>query len=115
MLEKLKKRWNITGNLQLAVILFIFSLTGITVLYARKLVFDWMGITSDTSLWIKIPAYVLVIFPLYQLLFLLFGAILGQFRFVWEFEKKMFTRFSCRKSNNGHSSEKSTPDKNKKP
>lgn len=97
MLKKLKARWNITSNVQLVLILLVFSITGSATLYVRRFIFDWIGITGDTSLWLRIPLYILIIFPIYQVLFLIFGALLGQFRFAWEFEKKMLSRFRCRK------------------
>jgi hypothetical protein len=97
MLKKLKKKWNIKSNVQLILILVIFSVTGSASLLVRKAVFSWIGITGDTSLWIKVPLYVLIIFPAYQILFLLIGALFGQFRFVWEFEKKFFSRLRFKK------------------
>lgn len=92
MLEKLKDRWNIKSNRQLAVVLLVFSLSGMSSLYVRLLVFGLLGVDFHTSLWIKVPLYVLIVFPAYQLLFLTIGTLLGQFRFVWEFEKKFFSR-----------------------
>jgi hypothetical protein len=97
LFDKLKKRWNITSYYQLVLVLLVFSITGSTTLYMRKLIFGWIGISGETSLWISVPLYVLIIFPVYQILFLLVGALLGQFRFAWEFEKKMLSRFRCRK------------------
>ena len=93
MLEKLKKRWNIESNLQVIILLFVFAIAGSSTLYARKSIFFLLGITAETSLWLKIPLYILVIFPAYQIIFLIVGALFGQFKFVWEFEKKMFARF----------------------
>lgn len=97
MLKKLKQRWNIKSNVQLVLIFLAFSLTGSATLYVRKVAFDWIGITPDTSLWLKISLYILIIFPSYQLLFLMIGTLFGQFRFAWEFEKKMFSRFRVKK------------------
>lgn len=97
MLEKLKRKWNIKSNVQLVLIFLAFAFTGSAALFVRKAVFDWIGITPDTSLWIKIPMYILIIFPSYQLLFLIIGTLFGQFRFAWEFEKKVFARFRFRK------------------
>jgi hypothetical protein len=97
MLNKLKKKWNIKSNVQLVLILVIFSVTGSASLVVRKAVFHWIGITPDTSLWIKVPLYVLIIVPAYQILFLLIGTLFGQFRFAWEFEKRVFSRFKFKK------------------
>ncbi len=97
MLKKLKEKWNIKSNLQLVLILVIFSITGSASLVVRKFVFEWLGITTDTSLWIKVPLYVLIIVPAYQILFLVIGTLFGQFRFAWEFEKRVFSRFKFKK------------------
>lgn len=97
MFEKLKRKWNIKSNFQLLLILIIFSVTGSASLYVRKVVFSWLEISPDTNLWIKVPLYILIVFPSYQILLLIIGGLLGQFRFAWEFEKKMFSRFKFRK------------------
>ena len=60
---------------------------------SATIVFFLLGVTADTSLWLKVPLYILVIFPTYQIIFLVVGALFGQFKFVWEFEKKIFARF----------------------
>ncbi|MGC9354932.1 MAG: DUF6787 family protein [Mariniphaga sp.] len=97
MFKRLKEKWNIKSNVQLVLIFVIFSVTGSASLVVRKFIFGWLGITSDTSLWIKIPLYVLIIVPAYQILFLLIGTLFGQFRFAWEFEKRVFSRFKFKK------------------
>jgi hypothetical protein len=97
MFEKLKRKWNIKSNFQLLLILIIFSVTGSASLYVRKFVFSWLEISPDTNLWIKVPLYILIVFPSYQILLLVIGGLLGQFRFAWEFEKKMFSRFKFKK------------------
>lgn len=91
-IEKLKERWGVESYGQVALILVIFSVTGMTTLYVRKVLFGLFGITAETQMWIKIVAWVLVVFPSYQLLFLFFGFILGQFSFVWRFEKQSLSR-----------------------
>lgn len=96
MLKKFKAKWNIESDWQLIVIFVVFSITGSAAMVVRKLVFGWMGITPDTSLWIKIPLYIAILLPAYQLLLLVIGGLLGQFRFFYEFQKKNF-RFMNRK------------------
>ena len=91
-LDKLKERWGVHTYGQLALILFIFAITGISTLVVRKFAFDLIGITEATAYWVKIVAWILVVFPSYQLLFLFYGFILGQFDFVWRFEKKSLGR-----------------------
>lgn len=97
MLKRLKEKWNIKSNVQLVLILIVFSVTGSATLLVRKAVFEWIGINGDTSLWLKVPLYILIIVPAYQILFLIIGTLFGQFRFAWEFEKKVFSRFKFKK------------------
>jgi hypothetical protein len=97
MLKKLKEKWNIKSNVQLVLILIIFSVTGSATLIVRKAVFEWIGINGDTSLWLKVPLYILIIVPAYQILFLIIGTLFGQFKFAWEFEKRVFSRFNFKK------------------
>ena len=89
-MEKLKQRWNITSNFQLVVIFIVFAITGSSSAYLSKPVLDWIGFTKDVvSPWIYYPLYLILIFPIYQVLLISFGFISGQFKFFWEFEKKM--------------------------
>ena len=87
-LEKLKDRWEVDHFWQVALILFIFSITGMTTLVVRKYVFELLGFSASTPFWEQAITWVLVVFPSYQILFLLYGFLLGQFDFVWRFEKK---------------------------
>lgn len=93
MWEKLRKRWKIKTNFQVVIIFIVFAITGSATLVVKKQIFMWLGITSDTDLWLKIPLYILIVFPVYQVMFLIVGTVFGQFRFAWEFEKKIFSRF----------------------
>ena len=89
-MEKLKKRWGISNNFQLVVIFIVFAVTGSTSAYLSKPVVQWLGISKETmSAWLYIPLRILIIFPVYQVLLVFFGFISGQFRFFWNFEKKL--------------------------
>lgn len=89
-MEKLKQRWGIKNNFQFVIIFIVFAITGTTSSYLSKPVLGWMGITKDTfSPWIYYPLYIILIFPIYQVLLVSIGSIFGQFKFFWWFEKKM--------------------------
>ena len=92
MIQRLKKRWRVESTFQAIIILIVFSLTGMATLQVRKAIWPYLGLEPETSLWIKVPLYILIIFPTYQILQLVIAALFGQFRFFWEFEKKMFRR-----------------------
>lgn len=89
-MSNFKQRWNITSNWQVFVILVVFAVTGSTSALLSKPILEFIGITKDTvSLWIYYPLYIILIFPVYQVLLVSFGFIFGQFKFFWAFEKKM--------------------------
>ena len=92
-IEKLKDRWEVNSVGQVIVIMIVFACTGFSVLFIKQPLFDLAGITSETSAWIRVPFYLLTILPAYQILLLTYGFIFGQFRFFWNFEKKMLSRF----------------------
>ncbi|GAF03912.1 DUF6787 family protein [Saccharicrinis fermentans] len=97
MLERLRIRWGLKYKWQIIIILIVFSITGSMAVYVRKVVFDLLGIDADTSLWIKIPMYVITIIPAYQILLLVIGFAFGQFKFFYNFQKKSFGRFIRKK------------------
>lgn len=99
MIQRLKKRWRVESTFQAIIILIVFSLTGMATLQVRKAIWPYLGLEPETSLWIKVPLYILIIFPTYQVLQLIIAALFGQFRFFWEFEKKMFRRIGIRSRN----------------
>ncbi|HBX66985.1 MAG: hypothetical protein CL670_08715 [Balneola sp.] len=87
-LKKLMQRWEVENYWQVGLILFIFAITGSTALYVRKFIFQLIGFSESTPFWEEAVMWVLIVFPAYQVLFLVYGFLLGQFDFVWRFEKK---------------------------
>lgn len=92
MKERLKKKWGIQTELQFWIIMLVFSLAGSSTVWIRKPVFAWLGVGPDTPFVAKFLLWLAIIFPAYQVMLMLWGTILGQFRFVWWFEKKMLRR-----------------------
>jgi len=87
--QKLKSKWGIASNWDFFMINVVFAFAGSTIVFERKPIFTFLGITADTPLWIKVLVYIPLIIPLYQLNLIIFGALLGQFRFFWEKEKQL--------------------------
>ncbi|MCO6149372.1 DUF6787 family protein [Flavobacterium sp. NRK1] len=86
----LKQRWGITSNFQFVVIFIVFAITGSTSAYLSKPILAWIGITKQSvSPWFYYPLYIILIFPVYQILLVSIGFLFGQFKFFWRFEKKM--------------------------
>ena len=98
MFEKLKNKWEVKNNSQFWLIMFIFSIAGSSTLFVKKPVFELLGIDNDTSWWFIVPLYIIIVTPAYFVILLSYGTIFGQFRFFWEFEKKIFSRVIKKKT-----------------
>ena len=88
-IQKMKTRLGVASNVDLVMILLVFSLAGSSVVFVRKPVFYFMGIQPETPMWIKILVYIPLIVPVYQLNLLVWGFLLGQFPFFWKKEKAL--------------------------
>ena len=89
IVDKLKKKWGINRTLDIVLILAVFSLAGASVLKINTLIMGLLGITHDKPLIVRVVVYILLIPPLYQILLLAYGFLLGQFYFFWEKEKRL--------------------------
>ncbi|KIO52698.1 DUF6787 family protein [Flavobacterium hibernum] len=88
-MNKLKKRWGITSNIQAIIILIVFAITGSASAYLSRPFCELLTITKeDFGGWFTLIR-LLIIFPIYQVLLVAIGTLFGQFRFFWDFEKKM--------------------------
>jgi Family of unknown function (DUF6787) len=88
-MEKLKERWGVSSNWQLAVIFIVFSVTGSLAAKLAGPITEVIGVTKDLSGWVYWPIRISLIFPMYQILLVFIGWLFGQFAFFWNFEKKM--------------------------
>lgn len=92
--NRLKAKWGIESTWQVIAILIAFSLAGTSVTRIRKIFWPLFGFTSETSMWIQVPVYILLIFPTYQIMLMTFGTLLGQYKFFWAKEKAMLNIFA---------------------
>lgn len=79
------------------MVLLVFALTGTTVLMIKKPILDWVAPDGQRPLWFSITYFVLIL-PVYNLLLLMYGFLLGQFSFFWDFEKRFIKRMTGRTS-----------------
>lgn len=89
---KLMHKWGIRTELRFWIIMAVFSLAGSSTVWIRKPVFAMMGVGPETNFLLKFLLWLAVIFPSYQIMLMFWGTLLGQFHFVWWFEKKMLRR-----------------------
>ncbi|GLB51902.1 hypothetical protein NBRC110019_09410 [Neptunitalea chrysea] len=103
----LKERWNVKSNLQFTLILIVFAITGSTSAYIIRPIFSSIGFTRNILgvewYWgiVYFIIEIIAILPIYFPLLLFVGTVFGQFKFFWNFEKKMLSRigFSSLKKN----------------
>jgi len=98
MLERLKIKWGIKSDFQLIIIFIVFGITGSASTKLALPVLDLIGVHphyfNDIPLG-KVVYWILriiIIFPIYQVLLIVVATLFFQFRFFWEFEKKMLKK-----------------------
>ncbi|WP_109301105.1 DUF6787 family protein [Aquimarina sp. AU474] len=89
----LENKWSVTYRWELIAIFIAFAITGSTSARLSDPIISFIGLHKEsTSGWIYWPIRILLIFPAYQMLLLIVGWLFGQFKFFWNFEKKMLSR-----------------------
>lgn len=95
---RLKTKWGVKSNFQLFIIFVVFGVTGSSSVQVAKPIMDFLGIqlSSFEGLFLGSLIYwvirILIVFPIYQILLLFFGMLFFQFKFFWNFEKKILSR-----------------------
>lgn len=92
IIARLKEKWGINSNWQILIICIVFSITGSASIWVGSPILAYFDITKEMSPWVYYPLKIIIIFPVYQILLIIFGTLLGQFKFFWAMEKKMFGR-----------------------
>lgn len=97
-MKRLKEKWGITSNFQFIIILIVFSVTGSIAVWVAKPILELVGLDkSAVTAWIFWPIRIAIIFPVYQVMIIVIGALFGQFKFFWAFEKKMLVRLGFKR------------------
>jgi len=94
-IKRLQDRWQLKYAYQVWLILVVFACTGTTVWLIKPFV---LGLFSNSQGIVFSIIYYILIFPVYNLILLLYGALFGLFGFFWSREKKMFNKILKRKS-----------------
>ncbi|MGB0430540.1 MAG: DUF6787 family protein [Bacteroidia bacterium] len=93
IITKLQHKWGVNSLWQVVIICLVFAITGSMSLKVGRPVLDFLGVHQETMTpWLYWPARVLIIFPIYQVLLILFGTLFGQFKFFYQVEKRMLGR-----------------------
>ena len=88
MLERLQKKWKVSG-IRLTLILFTFAIGGSLTGYAgRKLI----GLFTIDQKWLWVIVYIIIVTLLWPMAVLLVSVFTGQFRFFSTYIKKIGTK-----------------------
>jgi len=94
MINRLKKLFKATSNWHLFIIFLVFGISGsLSVIVSEPIIklFKIKELIDDSTLYLTMR--ILIIFPVYQIVLLLVGALFGQYKYFLDFEKKMLIRF----------------------
>lgn len=89
LLEKLKTRWGVTSGWQVLLILAVFAATGFTILEIKKPVIAFLEYAGVGKGWLQTTLYIILILPIYQVVLLTYGFLVGQFTFFRHFVMRM--------------------------
>lgn len=95
-MDRLSARWGVSPG-RVLLILLIFACTGFTVLFLKRPIVAYFAGEGEQPVLFTVLYYVLIL-PVYNLFLLIYGALFGQFKFFWAFEKRFFGRLFGRKS-----------------
>ena len=98
MITKFKTKYGIKSNYQLIVIFIVFGITGSTAAFISDPLMEFINIKkSDLNFFIYWSIRLLIITFVYQIILLVVAFVFGEFKFFWNFEKKMLKRIGFKK------------------
>jgi formyltetrahydrofolate-dependent phosphoribosylglycinamide formyltransferase len=89
MFKKLRQKWKVNGT-DLALILCTFAVTGTLTAWISRQITGWLAVDKYSFAWWSLKIGVLIFG--YQVIILIIGFCFGQFRFFWNYEKKILKR-----------------------
>ncbi|WP_400079889.1 DUF6787 family protein [Winogradskyella sp. R77965] len=96
--KKLEKKWILDYKWEMIRVFIVFAITGSSSLYIGRPIIKLLGITKENLnpllYWVL---FIIIGLIFYQILLVTFGWLFGQFKFFWEFEKKMLKRFGLKR------------------
>ena len=98
MKNKLIQVFKVKDFNQLIIIFIVFGITGsLSVVLGKYVLIKVFGesFLNNDYYWLL---RLILIFPIYQVLLIIVGALFGQFRYFWEIEKKILIKMKLIKS-----------------
>lgn len=107
MFTRLQQKWGI-GTRQFWIVFLVFGLTGTTTAVLTRYVTVWLGMdTNSYWLWKLLLRLGMLLFG-YQVILLVYGALLGQWAFFWKYEKKLLVTLGIRSPGAGSNDQRRT-------
>ena len=98
LFKKLETKWMVEYRWEMIRIFIVFAITGSSSVFIGRPIIKLLGITKENlNIIVYWFLYVIIGLIFYQLLLVFFGWAFGQFKFFWEFEKKMLRRMGFKK------------------
>lgn len=98
LFNKLEKKWILDYKWEMIRVFMVFAITGSSSLLVGRPIIKMIGITKENLnpliYWVL---FIIIGLIFYQILLVSFGWLFGQFKFFWEFEKKMLRRFGLKR------------------
>lgn len=98
LFKKLERKWILDYKWEMIRVFIVFAITGSSSLVVGRPIIKLLGITKENLnpilYWVL---FIIIGLIFYQILLVTFGWLFGQFKFFWEFEKKMLKRFGLHK------------------
>ena len=89
-MDKLKNLFKVSSTYQLIIVFIVFGITGSMSLVVSEYILIFFDLNN-------ILLSVLFILIVYQVLLIVIGSIFGEFRYFWDMEKKIISRFKFKK------------------
>ncbi|WP_456440203.1 DUF6787 family protein [Psychroserpens sp.] len=94
LFKKLEHKWILDHKWEMIRVFIVFAVTGSSSVFVGRPIMKLIGITKENLnpilYWVL---FIIIGLIFYQILLVTFGWLFGQFKFFWEFEKKMLRRF----------------------
>ena len=96
-MKKLRNMFKVDTNYQLFKINLVFAITGTISVYIAGIIINTFGldpvVIGDFTYWVL---RIMLLVPVYQVLLIMVGAVLGEFDYFWRIEKKMLGRLGIK-------------------
>lgn len=98
LFKKLENKWIVDFKWEMIRIFIVFAITGTSSLFVGRPIIKFLGITKENlNIAVYWVLYIIIGLIFYQILLVCIGWLFGQFKFFWEFEKKMLKRFGLKR------------------